>query len=135
MLNEQVEIPPIIGGHEVRTGEMADCRGPHDHQHILARYHKAGKLQTPIADREVIDRFVSLSTEEARIYEAVENYISTTYNQASAKDPFGSVSSSSGSGSKTGSNALIPGNPAGLSDTAGRSGIVCRHSHCPGDRF
>ncbi len=53
---------------------------------LLRRYHKAGKLQTPIADREVEDRFVRLSTEEARIYEAVENYISTTYNQASAKE-------------------------------------------------
>ena len=53
---------------------------------LLRRYHKAGKLQTPIADREVEDRFVKLSDDEARIYEAVENYISTTYNQASAKE-------------------------------------------------
>ncbi|MBP8258758.1 MAG: DEAD/DEAH box helicase family protein [Verrucomicrobia bacterium] len=53
---------------------------------LLRRYHKAGKLQTPIAEREVEDRFVTLSNDEARIYEAVENYISTTYNQASAKE-------------------------------------------------
>jgi len=53
---------------------------------LLRRYHKAGKLQTPIADREVEDGFVTLSNDEARIYEAVENYISTTYNQASAKE-------------------------------------------------
>jgi superfamily II DNA or RNA helicase len=53
---------------------------------LLRRYHKAGKLLTPIADREVDDRFVPLSSDEARIYEAVENYISTTYNQASAKE-------------------------------------------------
>ena len=53
---------------------------------LLRRYHKAGKLLTPIADREVEDRFVPLSPDEARIYEAVENYISTTYNQASAKE-------------------------------------------------
>ena len=53
---------------------------------LLRRYHKAGKMQTPIADREVEDRFVTLSADEARIYEAVENYISTTYNQASAKE-------------------------------------------------
>ena len=43
-------------------------------------------MQTPIADREVEDRFVPLSVDESRIYEAVENYISTTYNQASAKE-------------------------------------------------
>ncbi len=53
---------------------------------LLRRYHKAGKMQTPIADREVEDRFVKLSDDEAKIYEAVENYISTTYNQASAKE-------------------------------------------------
>lgn len=53
---------------------------------LLRRYHKAGTLQTPIADREVEDRFVPLSTDEARIYEAVENYISTTYNQAAASE-------------------------------------------------
>ena len=53
---------------------------------LLRRYHKAGKMQTPIADREVEDRFVQLSVDETQIYEAVENYISTTYNQASAKE-------------------------------------------------
>ena len=53
---------------------------------LLRRYHKAGKMQTPIADREVEDRFVPLSVAESRIYEAVENYIGTTYNQASAKE-------------------------------------------------
>jgi hypothetical protein len=53
---------------------------------LFRHYFKAGKMQTPIADREVEDRFVPLSPGEASIYEAVENYISTTYNQASAKE-------------------------------------------------
>lgn len=53
---------------------------------LLRRYHKAGKMQTPIAEREVEDRFVTMSPDEARIYDAVDNYISTTYNQASAKE-------------------------------------------------
>lgn len=42
MLNEEIEIPLIIGGKEVQTGNLADCRCPHDHRHLLARYHKAG---------------------------------------------------------------------------------------------
>lgn len=42
MLSEEIEIPLIIGGEEVRTGNLADCRCPHDHGHLLARYHKAG---------------------------------------------------------------------------------------------
>jgi superfamily II DNA or RNA helicase len=59
------------------------CRHTRD---LLRRYHKSGKLKTPIADREVEDQFIRLSGEEARIYEAVENYIATTYNQASPKE-------------------------------------------------
>jgi len=41
MLNGQVEIPMIIGGEEVRNGKLADIRCPHDHQHILGKYHQA----------------------------------------------------------------------------------------------
>ena len=40
--SEAIEIPLIIGGREVRTGRLGECRIPHDHGHILARYHKAG---------------------------------------------------------------------------------------------
>ncbi len=53
---------------------------------LLRRYHNAGKLSTPIATRAVEDEFINLSTDETRIYEAVEDYISTTYNQAAAKE-------------------------------------------------
>ena len=42
MLAEEIEIPVIIGGQEIRTGQLADCRCPHDHNHLLGRYHKAG---------------------------------------------------------------------------------------------
>lgn len=41
MLDEEIEIPLIIGGEEVRSGELSDCRCPHDHRHLLGRYHKA----------------------------------------------------------------------------------------------
>lgn len=36
----QIEIPMIIGGREVTSGRLADCVMPHNHRHILARYHK-----------------------------------------------------------------------------------------------
>jgi len=49
MLSEEIEIPLIIGGQEVKTGEFADCRCPHDHQHLLARYHKAGQKEIEMA--------------------------------------------------------------------------------------
>lgn len=49
---------------------------------LLRAYFKAGKLTTRIADRHVVDRFIQLSPEERTIYDAVEDYIATTYNQA-----------------------------------------------------
>lgn len=53
---------------------------------LLRRYYKAGKISTPIADRQVNDRFIPLTEAEREVYDAVESYISTTYNQASAKE-------------------------------------------------
>ncbi len=41
MLDGQVEVPMIIGGEEVRNGKLADIRCPHDHQHLLGKYHQA----------------------------------------------------------------------------------------------
>ncbi|MFO7652295.1 MAG: L-glutamate gamma-semialdehyde dehydrogenase [Candidatus Krumholzibacteriia bacterium] len=42
MAGRQVEIPLIIGGQEVRTGDLGKCVVPHDHGHVLGTYHKAG---------------------------------------------------------------------------------------------
>ena len=41
MESEFYEIPVIIGGKEIHTGNLGKCRKPHDHQHILAEYHQA----------------------------------------------------------------------------------------------
>ena len=51
---------------------------------LLRRYYKAGRISTPIADREVDDRFLTMSDDERHIYELVETYIRETYNKASA---------------------------------------------------
>jgi 1-pyrroline-5-carboxylate dehydrogenase len=42
LANTVVDIPLVIGGEEVRTGDTADVVMPHDHGHVLGRYHKAG---------------------------------------------------------------------------------------------
>ncbi|MBM9518277.1 L-glutamate gamma-semialdehyde dehydrogenase [Desulforhopalus vacuolatus] len=42
MAATKIEIPIIIGGKEVRTGNMGKVTMPHDHGHVLAEYHKAG---------------------------------------------------------------------------------------------
>jgi 1-pyrroline-5-carboxylate dehydrogenase len=41
MQNQQIDIPIIIGGKEIRTGETENCILPHDHKTIIAKYHKA----------------------------------------------------------------------------------------------
>jgi len=51
---------------------------------LLRRYFQAGKISTSIANRKVFDEFVTMSTAERDLYEAVENYISSTYNAAAA---------------------------------------------------
>jgi superfamily II DNA or RNA helicase len=49
---------------------------------LLRRYHREGRLQTRIAERQVDDRLLDLSPEEAALYERVENYISGVYRLA-----------------------------------------------------
>ena len=53
---------------------------------LLREYHRRGLLKTRIADRDVDDRFVEMSPGERALYEAVEEYIATTYNQASEEE-------------------------------------------------
>lgn len=45
MASEEIEIPILIGGKEVRTGELGKQVVPHNHGHVLARWHKAGQAQ------------------------------------------------------------------------------------------
>ncbi|HJW74000.1 MAG TPA: L-glutamate gamma-semialdehyde dehydrogenase [Geothrix sp.] len=47
--NQEIEIPLIIGGKEVRTGKIQKAVCPHDHQHVLARYHEAGEAEVRMA--------------------------------------------------------------------------------------
>jgi 1-pyrroline-5-carboxylate dehydrogenase len=45
LAGERIDIPLFIGGREVKTGSCARAVMPHDHQHVLADYHKAGERQ------------------------------------------------------------------------------------------
>ena len=45
MASKIIEIPIIIGGESIKTNKTETCVMPHDHQHILATYHKAEKDQ------------------------------------------------------------------------------------------
>ena len=41
MAGERIDIPLVIGGKEIHTGDKAPSVMPHDHAHVLGDYHKA----------------------------------------------------------------------------------------------
>jgi len=45
LVENEMEIPAIIGGRRVNTGDYADCRMPHNHAHRLGVYHKCKALE------------------------------------------------------------------------------------------
>jgi 1-pyrroline-5-carboxylate dehydrogenase len=50
MESQQLEIPLVIGGEEVRTGETFEAVEPHKRSHVLATVHKGG---APEVDRAI----------------------------------------------------------------------------------
>jgi len=49
MLSKEIEIPMYIGGKEVKSGNLADCRCPQDHQHLLGKYYKGNEKYVNMA--------------------------------------------------------------------------------------
>ncbi|MHA1983074.1 MAG: L-glutamate gamma-semialdehyde dehydrogenase [Candidatus Hodarchaeales archaeon] len=50
MLNQNpIEIPLIIDGKEVKTGNTVEIRMPSNHNHILGKYHKTGSTEVKMA--------------------------------------------------------------------------------------
>src|SRR5690606_19040420 len=41
MASERIEIPIVIGGEEIHTGETTQAVMPHAHDHVLADWHRA----------------------------------------------------------------------------------------------
>ena len=44
-----IEIPAIIDGKEVFSGNTADCIEPHNHKHAIGKYHKCGEKEIDLA--------------------------------------------------------------------------------------
>lgn len=43
--SKQIEIPLIIGGEEIKTGNTEEIVIPHNHKHVLGTFHKGGKKE------------------------------------------------------------------------------------------
>ena len=49
MLANPVEVPCLIGGREVTTGDLVEMRAPHDLGQVLGSYHRAGPGEAEMA--------------------------------------------------------------------------------------
>ena len=47
--SKPIEIPLIIGGKEVKTGKLGECRSPHKKAQLLGTYHMAGEKEVQMA--------------------------------------------------------------------------------------
>lgn len=54
---QEIEIPLIIGGKEVRTGKIGKVVMPHNHGHVLAKYHMATEKEVNLAINESLKAF------------------------------------------------------------------------------
>ena len=59
--SQKIEIPIIIDGKEIFTQDTGQCIQPHDHQKVLAVYHKAGDFEVSLAITRSLERWKSWS--------------------------------------------------------------------------
>ena len=83
MLGEEVDIPMFIGGREVRSGSLRECRPPHDHQRVIGRYHWGGKEHVEQAIEAALAAHASWSSmpwfERAGIFLRAADLVSGPY--------------------------------------------------------
>ena len=86
MSEGEMEIPLIIGGKEIRTGNTGTVTSPHDHQKVLATYHKAGPEEVQMAidaAMEAHKKWVGMSwIERISIFLKAAELISKKYRYA-----------------------------------------------------
>ena len=83
MSNESIDIPLIIGGKEIRTGEHADTVMPHNHRHVLTRWHRASEATIDDAigaSREAAKDWASWAWEDrAAVFLKAAELLATTW--------------------------------------------------------
>lgn len=83
LAGEEWDIPLIIGGKEIRTGDTGKVVMPHDHRHILATYHKASEREVRMAIDAAMQARREWSalpwTERASVLQRAAELISTKY--------------------------------------------------------
>jgi 1-pyrroline-5-carboxylate dehydrogenase len=85
MAKERVDIPIVIDGKEIRTGDIAHSVMPHDHRHVLADYHKATPQhveQAIAASRRAAAEWANWAWEDrAAVFLRAAELLTTTWRQ------------------------------------------------------
>jgi 1-pyrroline-5-carboxylate dehydrogenase len=83
MAAEKIDIPIIIGGCDVRTGQVEHAVMPHDHQHVLAEWHLADPKhveQAIVAAAKARGEWAAASLEErAAVFLRAAELLTTTW--------------------------------------------------------
>ncbi|MCK4654991.1 MAG: L-glutamate gamma-semialdehyde dehydrogenase [Candidatus Cloacimonetes bacterium] len=81
--SEVIEIPLIIGGKEVQTGNFGECRIPHNHNYLLGQYHKVGEKEVKMAVNAALKaqkKWANMPWEErVAIFRRAAELLSTKY--------------------------------------------------------
>lgn len=85
MAGERVEIPIIVGGREIRSGDLSQSVMPHDHRHVLADWHRASPdivRQAIWAAKEASLEWANWSWEDrAAVFLRAAELLTTTWRQ------------------------------------------------------
>ena len=85
MAKERVDIPMIIGGKEIRTGDLGQAVMPHDHKHVLADWHRASPAhvhQAIAAARHAASDWANWAWEDrAAVFLRAAELLTTTWRQ------------------------------------------------------
>ena len=81
--SRQKDIPIIIHGKEIRTGNTKPCTKPHNHGHILGHYHEAGPKEIQMAIDSSLEAWKSWSNSpleyRAQIFKKVADLVAGKY--------------------------------------------------------
>jgi 1-pyrroline-5-carboxylate dehydrogenase len=80
-----IEIPLIIGGKEVQTGNLERCHIPHDHHHDLGVFHQAGEKEIDMAVKAAAEAWKTWSEmpweDRAAIFKRMAVLLSGPYRE------------------------------------------------------
>ena len=79
----KIDVPMYIGSEEVRTGKTLDIRPPHEHKHVLGKFHTGDASHVKkaiVAALKVKDKWANLSWENrANIFLKAADLLATKY--------------------------------------------------------